>query len=243
MKLFSKTMTPILHLQSKFINFVKNSQAVAAVEFALIAPILLILFIGTVEISLVVAVDRKMSRTSSAVADLVAQSADFTTPAGQDELEAIFGVAERIMYPYKDRLPCVVISVVEANAEADTNGDGTIDNDDDVIAKVTGSVDNKTPSVEYTSPPAGQCNKSSSGLGPDELARQKRIVGDVFTLPDAINVDGSILVVAEIEYDHKPVVGFINADGVAGVKFEKAAITLGDRIYLRPRKATVTLPN
>ncbi len=238
MNLFSKSMAPLKRFQNKVISFVYNSKAVAAVEFALIAPILLILFIGTVEISLLVAVDRKLSRTSSSIADLVAQ---YDTHS-DDEIRAILGVTERIMYPYQDRIPCVVISVVYAETE-DTNGDGTIDGDDDVVARVTDSIDNKTASTEYTSPPAGQCNKSSVGLGPDEIARQKRIENDIFVLPDAINVHDSTLVIAEIEYDHKPIVGFINSDGVAGVKFEKAAVTLGDRIFLRPRKATVTLPN
>ena len=238
MNLSSKSMAPLKSFQNKIISFVRNSKAVAAVEFALIAPILLILFIGTVEISLLVAVDRKISRASSSIADLVAQ---FKVHS-DDEIRAILGVTERIMYPYWDRIPCVVISVVEANAE-DTNGDGTIDGDDDVVARVTDSTDNKTDSDEYINPPDGQCDKSSVGLDPDENARQKRIVGDIFVLPDAINVDKSILVVTEIEYDHKPIVGFINSDGVAGVKFEKAAITLGDRIYLRPRKETVTFPS
>ncbi len=232
-----KALSPLMKTQKTVSRFVKNSQAVAAVEFALIAPILLVLFLGTVEVSLVVSVDRKISRTSSSIADLIAQGADFNSASGQAELRAIFGVTERIMYPYSDRIPCVVISVIEANAESDTNGDGSIDNDDTVIAKVKLSIDNKTASSEYTSPTAPQCNKSSVGLAANENARQKRVVDDVFPLPAAINVHGSTLVVAEVEYDHRPIVGFISTDGVANVGLDTGSITLGDRIFLRPRQA------
>ena len=241
MTLFPKIIAPIAHAKGRLINFVKNSQAVAAVEFALIAPILLILFIGTVEISLLVSVDRKISRTSSSIADLVAQGEDLTSSAGIANLRSIFGVTERIMYPYSDRIPCVVISVIKAEAESDTNGDGSIDGDDDVVATVRLSFDNKTPSTEYTSPPNGQCNKSSTGLANDENARQARIIDSVFPLPDAINTHGSVLVVSEVEYDHQPIIGFVSTKGVANVEFDKASITLGDRIYLRPRK-TIPVP-
>ena len=241
MTLFPKIIAPIARAKGRLINFFKNSQAVAAVEFALIAPILLILFVGAVEISLLVSVDRKISRTSSAVADLIAQGDDYTSANGIANLRSIFGVTERVMYPYSDRIPCVVISIVEAQAEDDTNGDGSIDGDDDVIARVRLSYDNKTPSTEYTSPPNGQCNKSSAGLADDENARQARIIDSVFPLPDAIKTHGSVLVVGEVEYDHKPIIGFVSTKGVANVEFDKASITLGDRIYLRPRK-TIALP-
>jgi len=239
MKIISKTFGPAKLLYSKVINFAKNSQAVAAVEFALIAPILLVLFIGSVELSLLISVDRKISRTSSAVADLVAQQSDYTTAAQREELRAIFGATDRIMYPYVNRIPCVVITILSVEAENDTNGDGTKDSNDDVIARVTGSVDNKTPSVQYTSPANNQCNKSSASLGPNENARQARIQNSVFPIPDSIKIHNTTLVVAEVEYDHQPIIGFVNSESAKNIVFDKASITIGDRIYLRPRQGTV----
>ncbi|MEM7214047.1 MAG: TadE/TadG family type IV pilus assembly protein [Pseudomonadota bacterium] len=93
--------------------FLKDKKGVAAVEFALIVPILLLLFIGTLEISLAVAVDRKVSRISSSVADLITQG-DSYNKAGLDQLTDI---ATRIMLPYGD---VVQISVVAINI--DSNG-------------------------------------------------------------------------------------------------------------------------
>ena len=229
----------MIDMKRKLLNFIKNSQAVAAVEFALIAPILLVLFIGTVEISLLVSVDRKISRTSSAIADLVAQGAqsgDFSGTDGQNELRSLFGVAERVMYPYSDKIPCIVISHVEAVAEDDTNGDGFINNDDDVKAKILFSIDNVAQHPDYTSPPAGQCNKSSVGLDLDENARQARIVGDEIKIPDPINIHDTKLIVAELEFDYTPIIGLVQSDTSKTFQFDKSGFIIGDRMYLRPRR-------
>ena len=239
MNLFSKLHSSSTRICSKFLNFKKDSKGVAAVEFALIAPILLLLFVGTIEVSLMIAVDRKISRTSSAIADLIAQGG-FSSNNSEAEMRAIFGMTDRIMYPYSTRIPCVVISQVEAKAE-DTNGDGTIDDDDEVIARVIGSIDNNVPNSNYTSPAAGQCSKSSAGLAADENARQKRIINSIFVLPDAINTDNTKLIVAEVEYDHKPVVGLISSSGTGKISIDDSLFTLGDRIFLRPR-VRVDLP-
>lgn len=240
MNLLSKLHSSTIRMRNKLWNFKKNSEGVAAVEFALIAPILLILFIGTIEVSLMIAVDRKISRTSSAIADLIAQGG-FSASNSEAEIRAIFGMTDRIMYPYTNRIPCVVISKVEARAETDTNGDGVIGAGDTVIARVRGSIDNKTPNSNYTSPATGQCDKSSAGLASDENARQKRVIDSIFVLPDAINTDGTDLIVAEVEYDHKPIVGLISSNATGQVEVDDSILTLGDRIFLRPRQA-VDLP-
>ena len=240
MNLLSKLHSVNTRIRNKLLNFKKDSKGVAAVEFALIAPILLVLFIGTIEVSLMIAVDRKISRTSSAIADLIAQGG-FSNNNSEAEMRAIFGMTDRIMYPYSNRIPCVVISQVRAEAE-DTNGNGTIDENDEVIARVQGSIDNNVPNPNYTSPATGQCSKSSAGLAADENARQKRIINSIFVLPDALNTNGANLIIAEVEYDHKPVVGLISSSGTGNISIDDSLFTLGDRIYLRPRQE-VEIPN
>lgn len=80
-------------------RFRKDNKGVAALEFAIIAPILVLLFLGTIEISLAVSVDRKVSRVSSAVADLITQQPDDFDKA---TLDSIFEISSRVMYPYND---------------------------------------------------------------------------------------------------------------------------------------------
>lgn len=89
-------------------RFKSDLKGVAAVEFAIIAPILILLFIGTLEMSLAVSVDRKVSRISSSVADLITQSDSFDA----DEIAKIMDISNRIMSPYYDEANPPSISIV-----------------------------------------------------------------------------------------------------------------------------------
>jgi Flp pilus assembly protein TadG len=83
---------------------------VAAVEFALILPIMLLVYIGSVEASLAITMDRKVQLVAGALGDLVARS-DTTIPAGT--LEDFFQAAGGIMTPYPaDELKQVVTQVL-----------------------------------------------------------------------------------------------------------------------------------
>lgn len=79
-------------------RFRKDCEGVAALEFALIAPIMIMLFVGTLEVSAAVSVNRKVSRISSVVGDLVTQSAELD---GAD-ITNIMGVSSDIMSPYRN---------------------------------------------------------------------------------------------------------------------------------------------
>ncbi|OYX04897.1 MAG: hypothetical protein B7Z15_17290 [Rhizobiales bacterium 32-66-8] len=70
---------------------------VAAVEFALILPIMLLVYIGTVEASVLISMDRKIQSVSGAVGDLVARSrGEITSTLLNDYVK----VAGGIMTPY-----------------------------------------------------------------------------------------------------------------------------------------------
>ncbi len=90
--------TQIQNLQFHFHQFKKNCEGVAALEFALIAPIMIILFVGTLEVSAAVSVNRKISRISSVVGDLVTQSTDLTAA----DISNIMNVATDLMKPYNN---------------------------------------------------------------------------------------------------------------------------------------------
>ncbi|MFB2552613.1 TadE/TadG family type IV pilus assembly protein [Ensifer soli] len=67
-----------------------------AVEFAIIAPILIVTYMGAFEISLGFTVARKVARASGTVADLVAQESTITATY----LDGMQNVATSIMAPY-----------------------------------------------------------------------------------------------------------------------------------------------
>lgn len=71
-------------------------EATAAVEFALILPIMLLVYVGSVEASIAITTDRKVQSVAGALGDLVARS-DTTIPMAT--LLDYFQAAEGIMTP------------------------------------------------------------------------------------------------------------------------------------------------
>jgi Flp pilus assembly protein TadG len=69
---------------------------VSAVEFALILPIMLLLYAGSVELSEALAVDRKANRVASTISDLVAQKSNVSST----DMTNIFNASSAIMEPY-----------------------------------------------------------------------------------------------------------------------------------------------
>jgi Flp pilus assembly protein TadG len=93
-----------------------GERGVAAVEFALILPVMLLVYLGTLEASTLITMDRKVQSVAGAVGDLVAR-ADETISASQ--LQDYFRAASGIMTPYS---PTDVLQVVTA---VDVAADGT----------------------------------------------------------------------------------------------------------------------
>jgi Flp pilus assembly protein TadG len=90
---------------------------VSAVEFALILPIMLVLYAGSVELSEALAVDRKANRVASTIADLVAQKTNITAT----EMTNIFNASKAIMEPYATgSLLEMDLIVVDINASSQT---------------------------------------------------------------------------------------------------------------------------
>lgn len=93
----------------------RNADGVAAVEFGFIAPVMLLMLIGTIEISRAVSMDRRLGMVTSMVADLVAREKTMTAA----NLDAIYDIVEHIMSPYDtSSLKLEVIPVKAASDDA-----------------------------------------------------------------------------------------------------------------------------
>jgi Flp pilus assembly protein TadG len=90
----------------------------AAVEFALVLPIMLMLYIGFVEVSGVITVDRKLQSTAGALGDLVARS-DTTIAAAT--LVDYFQAAGGIMTPHDVEPLRQIVTQVEVLADGTTS--------------------------------------------------------------------------------------------------------------------------
>lgn len=80
----------------KWAAFRRDRSGVAAVEFAIILPSLLLLYVGTVEVGQGLTVARKLNNAAVVTADLMAQSESLST----DDMKDIFAAAKATLAPY-----------------------------------------------------------------------------------------------------------------------------------------------
>ena len=95
-----------------------DRKGIAAVEFAFIVPIMMVMFIGAVEMSQAITVDRRVTQVASSTADLVARK---ETSISNAEITDILRIGGFIMAPY-DQSP---LQVVVRNVTSSSN-DATV---------------------------------------------------------------------------------------------------------------------
>jgi Flp pilus assembly protein TadG len=96
-----------------------DERGVSAVEFALLLPLMLSLYLGAVELSQGIAADRKVTLTARTVSDLVSQVSNINNADMTNSLNA----AAAVMAPFKSSNVKVTVSSILIDA----NGKATID--------------------------------------------------------------------------------------------------------------------
>ena len=96
-------------LRQKIRAFGAAERGVAAVEFALILPFLLTLYLGSVEVGSAIAVDKRVANVAGALGDLVARQEDSITTS---TLTDYFEAAQLTMAPYSGSSLKQVVSSV-----------------------------------------------------------------------------------------------------------------------------------
>jgi Flp pilus assembly protein TadG len=82
--------------RSSALGLIGDRRGLAAIEFAMILPIMLMMFFGVVELSSGVAVDRKVTLMARTLSDLTSQS----TSVSDSDLTNFFNASGAIMTPY-----------------------------------------------------------------------------------------------------------------------------------------------
>jgi Flp pilus assembly protein TadG len=95
-----------------------DRRGIAAVEFAMLLPMMLTLYLGSVEVSTGVAVNRKVTLTTRALADLTSQYTDVTNA----DMSNILNASSDIIAPY----PVSGLSAVVSELSIDANGNTTV---------------------------------------------------------------------------------------------------------------------
>lgn len=95
-------------------RFARDGRGVAALEFALIVPLLLCLYFVTMEVAQAIEANKKVGRAASMAADLVAQMPEIP----QSELEGIMRIGEATMQPYNRSTLDITITAIEVTNDA-----------------------------------------------------------------------------------------------------------------------------
>lgn len=96
-------------LRRKLPRFLADRRGVGAIEFALIAPLLLALYFISMELSLGFETDKRIDRIGSMVADLVTQKPSIK----KADVEEIMQLANTLLQPYVRSKPKVVVTAIQ----------------------------------------------------------------------------------------------------------------------------------
>ena len=101
-------------------RFVDATGGVAIVEFALVVPLLLLLYAGSIEASSLYTVDRRVTVIAGTMGDLVARWDPGQGNIPQGTIDDYFTASEIIMTPYDPAGLGQVVSLVSVDADGDT---------------------------------------------------------------------------------------------------------------------------
>lgn len=99
-------------------RFRRSVAAVSAVEFAVLLPVMLTLYIGGTEITQAITIKRKTTLVSRSVGDLVAQGTKLTN----SDMQNIFAAAAAVIAPY----PSANLKIVVSSVGIDNKGNATV---------------------------------------------------------------------------------------------------------------------
>lgn len=171
-------------------RFRKAQDGLAAVEFALILPVMIVLFFGTVEVTMALVCRADVSIMVSTAADLIAQESS----ASASDIFNVYDAAGTVMYPYYNpsttgsQAPTIRITSIIYNTTSPSTTSGTI---------------------------AWTCVQSGSGT----LTPTTRSPGNTVTLPQALMTTNGSVIMAEVAYKYvspttKMITGPINMTNV-----------------------------
>ena len=94
--------------------FVADQRGLGAVEFALLLPVMALLYLGSFEVAQGVAINRMVALTSSTVTNLVSQ---YTTISASQDMPDILNASAQILTPYSAAKATVIVSCITIDAK------------------------------------------------------------------------------------------------------------------------------
>jgi Flp pilus assembly protein TadG len=93
-------------------NFFSDRRGTSAVEFALILPVMLVIYLGGFEITQALAVNRLVALTSGTVTNIVSQ---YSSISASSQMPDILNASVQVLAPYPSSNATVVVSCIAVN--------------------------------------------------------------------------------------------------------------------------------
>jgi Flp pilus assembly protein TadG len=171
-------------------SLLRDQSGIAATEFAVIVPVMLVMFFGTVEFSSAVAVNRKVTLVARTLSDLTSQSPPATTTqtystVDDNYLQNVFTASIAIVQPYSATPTKGQVSEIYIDT-------------------------NKVATIKWS-----KAATIGSGATSATLANSTRNAGDVVTVPPDLSTANTYVIFSEVSYLYTPTVGYVmNYSGV-----------------------------
>ncbi|MBA1139597.1 TadE/TadG family type IV pilus assembly protein [Mesorhizobium neociceri] len=94
-------------------RFCSDRRGIAAIEFAFIVPVLLIMYFVTMEASQAIETSKKVSRIGSMVADLITQQQTVVAA----DIDAIMKIGTSTLQPYNRSTPTIIVTAIQVTTE------------------------------------------------------------------------------------------------------------------------------
>jgi len=109
-----KTDMALISARAAARRFLGDGHGLAALEFALLAPLLLVLYFVTMEVAQALEVNKKLNRAGGMVGDLVTQQIDIKAA----ELDAIMRIGEATLQPYNRSQAAIAVTAIKVSDDA-----------------------------------------------------------------------------------------------------------------------------
>jgi Flp pilus assembly protein TadG len=93
-------------------RFLRSERAIAAVEFALVLPLMLFIFVGVSEVGQAIEISRKVTVTTRIVTDLVTQYSTMTSST----MSTVLAASAQVIAPYSSNNLAITVSQISTNA-------------------------------------------------------------------------------------------------------------------------------
>lgn len=95
-------------------TFLRDRRGVAALEFALIAPVMILLFLGSVEVTNGFDVNKKLARAGTMVGDLITQQQSIS----KEKIADILEIGAATLLPYQRDLPQITVTSINVPGDS-----------------------------------------------------------------------------------------------------------------------------